>query len=97
MGVAYAGIIPDEVQRRLLDSWYSLESLSRALAAQGSSFFVAERIRRARESLMRVSQTLAEAMYRETKGGTGGPRTSGAPTEGEVVDAEFKDVDDRKS
>ena len=40
--VAYAGIIPDEVQRRLLDSWYSLESLSRALAAQGSSFFVAE-------------------------------------------------------
>jgi ribosomal protein S18 acetylase RimI-like enzyme len=40
--VAYAGIIPDEVQRRLLDSWYSRESLSRALAAQGSSFFVAE-------------------------------------------------------
>ncbi len=40
--VAYAGIIPDEVQRRLLDRWYSLESLSRALAAQGSSFFVAE-------------------------------------------------------
>jgi ribosomal protein S18 acetylase RimI-like enzyme len=40
--VAYAGIIPDEVQRRLLDSWYSLESLSRALAAQGSRFFVAE-------------------------------------------------------
>jgi len=40
--VAYAGIIPDEVQRRLLDSWYSQESLSRALAAQGSSFFVAE-------------------------------------------------------
>jgi ribosomal protein S18 acetylase RimI-like enzyme len=40
--VAYAGIIPDEVQRRLLDSWYSPESLSRALAAQGSSFFVAE-------------------------------------------------------
>jgi hypothetical protein len=26
----------------LLDSWYSRESLSRALAAQGSSFFVAE-------------------------------------------------------
>ena len=40
--VAYAGIIPDEVQRRLLDSWYSVESLSRALAAQGASFFVAE-------------------------------------------------------
>ena len=40
--VAYAGIIPDEVQRRLLDRWYSWESLSQALAAQGSSFFVAE-------------------------------------------------------
>jgi sugar lactone lactonase YvrE/ribosomal protein S18 acetylase RimI-like enzyme len=40
--VAYAGIIPDEVQRRSLDSWYSPESLSRALAAPGSSFFVAE-------------------------------------------------------
>ena len=40
--VAYAGIIPDDIQRRLLDSWYSRESLSRALAVPGSSFFVAE-------------------------------------------------------
>jgi sugar lactone lactonase YvrE/ribosomal protein S18 acetylase RimI-like enzyme len=40
--VAYADIIPDEVQRRLLDRWYSRESLSHALAAPGSSFFVAE-------------------------------------------------------
>jgi ribosomal protein S18 acetylase RimI-like enzyme len=40
--VAYAGIIPDEVQRRLLESWYSRDSLSRALAAPASSFFVAE-------------------------------------------------------
>jgi len=39
---AYADIIPDEIQRRLLDSWYSPESLRRALAAEGSSFFVAE-------------------------------------------------------
>jgi ribosomal protein S18 acetylase RimI-like enzyme len=39
---AYAGIIPDDIQRRLLDSWYSAESLRRALAAKGSSFFVAE-------------------------------------------------------
>src|SRR5262245_38124523 len=39
---AYAGIIPDDIQRRLLDSWYSPESLRRALAAKGSSFFVAE-------------------------------------------------------
>ena len=28
--VAYAGIIPDEVQRRLLDSWYSTGALGRA-------------------------------------------------------------------
>jgi len=40
--VAYAGVIPDEVQRRLLDSWYAPQSLNRALAAQGSSLFVAE-------------------------------------------------------
>ena len=40
--VAYAGIIPDEVQRRLLDSWYSPASLRRGFAAEGSSFFVAE-------------------------------------------------------
>jgi ribosomal protein S18 acetylase RimI-like enzyme len=39
---AYAGIMPDEIQRRLLDSWYSSESLRRALAAEGSCFFVAE-------------------------------------------------------
>jgi hypothetical protein len=40
--VAYAGIIPDAVQRRLLDRWHSPESLRSTLAAQGSSFFVAE-------------------------------------------------------
>jgi ribosomal protein S18 acetylase RimI-like enzyme len=40
--VAYAGIIPEEVQRRLLDSWYSSDSLKRAFAAQDSSFWVAE-------------------------------------------------------
>jgi ribosomal protein S18 acetylase RimI-like enzyme len=40
--VAYAGIIPDAIQRRLLDEWYSPESLGRALAARGFRFFVAE-------------------------------------------------------
>jgi ribosomal protein S18 acetylase RimI-like enzyme len=40
--VVYAGIIPPEVQRRLLDDWYSQESLRRALAAPRSAFFVAE-------------------------------------------------------
>ena len=40
--VAYAGIIPDAVQQRLLERWYSPESLRSTLAVQGSSFFVAE-------------------------------------------------------
>jgi len=40
--VAYNGIMPDEVQRRLLDSWYSPESLSGALAAPRTSFFIAK-------------------------------------------------------
>jgi hypothetical protein len=40
--VTYAGIIPDEVQGRCSTAGNSRESLSRALAAQGSSFFVAE-------------------------------------------------------
>jgi molecular chaperone DnaK len=59
-----------------------------------------ERIRRAQENLTRVSQTLAEAMYRKTgNGGAGSPAGSGPssePKEGEVVDAEFRDADDRK-
>lgn len=41
--VTYAGIIPAEIQRRLLDDWYSPESLNRALVAPGSTFLVAER------------------------------------------------------
>jgi ribosomal protein S18 acetylase RimI-like enzyme len=41
--VTYAGIIPAEIQRQLLDDWYSAESLSRALVAPGSTFLVAER------------------------------------------------------
>ena len=40
--IAYANIIPNDVQHRLLDNWYSRESLSRALVAPGSAFFVAE-------------------------------------------------------
>jgi ribosomal protein S18 acetylase RimI-like enzyme len=39
---AYIGIISDEVQRQLLDSWYSPESLRRTLAAPRANFFVAE-------------------------------------------------------
>jgi molecular chaperone DnaK len=63
-----------------------------------------ERIRRAQENLTRVSRMLADAMYRETSGtaggGNGGSRPQGGPQSGpqagDVVDAEFKDADDRK-
>jgi hypothetical protein len=40
--LAYAGVIPVEVQRRLLDSWYSPGAFTRALGAQESVLFVAE-------------------------------------------------------
>lgn len=61
-----------------------------------------ERIRRAQESLTRLAPMLAEAMRRESPGGAGGgPTTPGAgresPGAGDVVDAEFEDVDDRRA
>jgi len=57
-----------------------------------------ERIKRAHESLTQASRTLADAMYRQTTSGpAGGPQGSGQPPQGDVVDAEFKDADDRKS
>jgi molecular chaperone DnaK len=55
----------------------------------------AERIRRAQDALTRASQTLAAAMNRQPGTG-GGSQPSGAPGDGDVVDAEFKDVEDRK-
>jgi molecular chaperone DnaK len=54
-----------------------------------------ERIRRAQESLTRVSQTLSDAAYRQARSGSNGPQSSGQPQD-DVVDAEFKNVDDRK-
>ncbi|MGH7313812.1 MAG: Hsp70 family protein, partial [Candidatus Rokuibacteriota bacterium] len=58
-----------------------------------------ERIRRAQENLTRASsQSLAEAMYRDAKSGPGaGPSPPGQQQGDEVVDAEFRDVDDRKA
>jgi molecular chaperone DnaK len=65
-----------------------------------------ERMKRAQESLTRASHKLAEIMYREAQtkgqpGGAGGPTAGGAPSgggpkEGEVVDAEFEDLGDKK-
>jgi molecular chaperone DnaK len=70
-----------------------------------------ERMKRAQESLSKASHKLAEIMYREAQaqaqaGGAGQPggATSGAqgserpsgPKEGEVVDAEFEDLGEKK-
>jgi molecular chaperone DnaK len=66
----------------------------------------ADRIKRAQENLTRASHTLAEIMYREAQGkgqpgAAGGGRAEGSPggtgaKEGEVVDAEFEDLGDKK-
>jgi molecular chaperone DnaK len=61
-----------------------------------------ERMKRAQETLTRAAHKLAEVMYQSQAqpgapdgGSTGEVRTSG-PKEGEVVDAEFEDLGDRK-
>ena len=57
-----------------------------------------ERIRRARENLTGVSRTLAEAASRQAASGpTGDGRGAPRSGEGDVVDAEFHDVDERKA
>jgi len=66
-----------------------------------------ERMKRAQESLTKASHKLAEVMYREAQAqGAGAPGAGGAPTdghgsaggpkEGEVVDAEFEDLGEKK-
>jgi molecular chaperone DnaK len=63
-----------------------------------------QRMKQAQENLTRAAHKLAEIMYRETQGGQpgqpGGPTssgpTAGGPKEGEVVDAEFEDLGDKK-
>jgi len=62
-----------------------------------------ERMKRAQEALTHAAHKLAEIMYRETQeppqpGGPGrnAGTTPGGPKEGEVVDAEFEDLGDKK-
>ena len=62
-----------------------------------------DRMKRAQESLTRAAHKLAEIMYRETQaqaqpGGAGAPGEQGTagPKEGEVVDADFEDLGDKK-
>jgi molecular chaperone DnaK len=60
-----------------------------------------ERVRRAHEELTRASQTVAQAAARGggRRGAPAAGRTGGAPgpEDGEVVDAEFEDTDERKA
>jgi molecular chaperone DnaK len=57
-----------------------------------------ERMRRAQESLTRASQSLAEAASRGARAESDeSARRPGAPSQDEVIDAEFRDADDRKA
>ena len=64
-----------------------------------------DRIKKAQEATVRASHKLSEAMYREAQakgqpgaGGTGGPGPTGGatPPKGDVVDAEFEDLGEKK-
>ena len=60
-----------------------------------------ERMQRAQDNLTRAAHKLAEIMYRESQtqanpGAGAGGGTTGGPKEGEVVDAEFEDLGDKK-
>ncbi len=63
-----------------------------------------ERMKRAQENLTRASHKLAEIMYREAQAkgqpapdaSSGDDRTTSGPKEGEVVDAEFEDLGEKK-
>jgi len=59
----------------------------------------AQRMRKAQDNLTRVSQMLAEAASRSgpTDPGAGPQGAAGGGQDGEVIDAEFKDADDRKA
>jgi len=52
----YAGIIPDEVQRRLLDTWYLRERSSRDLVAPGG--------KKARAATLVLRNSLARPLRR---------------------------------
>jgi molecular chaperone DnaK len=58
-----------------------------------------ERLRRAQESLMRAAQTLTQAASRGAAAGAGAGRPPGSSgsQDGDVVDADFEDTDERKA
>jgi molecular chaperone DnaK len=56
-----------------------------------------DRIRRAHDNLTRVAQTLAQAVQRQPRGGPATGTPPGGAQQGDVVDAEFTDTDERKA
>jgi molecular chaperone DnaK len=87
-GLAEHGAKLSEDERREVE-----QAMSEAREAlQGEDI---ERIRRAQDGLQRASATLAQAMARQPSADAGAQgRSSG---DGDVVDAEFEDVDERKA
>jgi len=74
----------------------ALEDCRRAISEGG-----AERINRAVDQLNSASHKLADALYQQASqsggGAAPGSSTSGAkPAEGEVIDADYVDVDDKR-
>lgn len=76
----------------------ALEDCRRAISEGG-----ADRINRAIDQLNTASHKLADVLYKQAASQSGGGTTSGSsttsdskPAEGEVIDAEYVDVDDKK-
>jgi molecular chaperone DnaK len=74
----------------------AIENCRQAISEGG-----ADRINRAMEQLNTASHKLADVLYKQAGAQTGpagpGPETPGSkPAEGEVIDAEYVDVDDKK-
>jgi molecular chaperone DnaK len=76
----------------------AIEECRRAMAEGG-----ADRINLATEALMKASHRVAEVLYRSSAAGAGGatapgpqPGAAGQPAQGDVIDAEYVDVDDTK-
>jgi molecular chaperone DnaK len=87
-----------EADRKAVDE--ALNEAREALKTEDS-----DRIRRAQDNLTKASHKLTEIMYRaaqEQQGGPGAPppgpggATTAGPKEGEVVDAEFEDLGEKK-
>ncbi|MSO22941.1 MAG: molecular chaperone DnaK [Acidobacteria bacterium] len=70
----------------------ALEDCRRAISEGG-----VERVNRAAEQLSTASHKLADVLYKQAGAQPGGGTASGSkPAEGEVIDAEYVDVDDKR-